>query len=522
MHWSRNTWTSWVIENMKINVFKIPKQNVSSLKEKIKKLEMSNKHLETQDGWIGTFYLSSRPEVDDISWVKDYETTVPDISSVKNVVYYAIYLFEKGNDCFALTYGKSHFYVRKFCDADFGLEMAKRIANENDVKQKASKRFSGRKKKEIKSFVKNTKLDSESGESVDYISAGIIPDKQIDFGEKSKFGSSLIISREDLVAGSIPATLDTILKVLGTEEARFDLPKTIEVNDPVRVAGYVTGLREQIKNDITNIDTEDNSYDLVGTDFVFYTSEKYTFHLGQKKSDQVSELSHGALKKFIDDNDVQDDQILNIKVDIANDNGKEYTKSLYEMIEYMVPNENVVLEGGKWKEFNKEYLEQIDASINAIAREETESEFLEISLNEPDFNSCSEVAAAGYAKDDTDFSKVNIGAGYTVEAWDLRKGNIVHAVKFGSTQKLVYVCSQAMTMLDIIRNNANLKKLDNPPERYCLWLGFKRTVPEKISDIRSIILKQHIDMFARKCWEVGIVPVLKFSHKVKKNDENEE
>lgn len=503
---------------MKINVFKIPKENVGSLKEKIKKLEMKNKHLETKDGWVCTFYLSSKPEVDDISWVKDYETTVADISSVKNIVYYAIYLCEKNEQCFALTYGKSHFYVRKFCDADFGLEMAKRIANENDIKQKASKRFSGRKKKEIKSFVKNTKLDSESGESVDYISAGIISDKQIDFGEKSKFGSSLIISRDDLIVDNIPATLDTIINVLNTEQARFDLPKTVEVTDLAKVSGYIVALQTQIQSDISNIETEDNSYDLVGTDFVFYTNEKYTFHLGHKKSDQVSELSHTALKKFINDHGIQDNEILNIKIDIANDNGKEYAKSLYEMIEYMVPNENVVLEGGKWKQFNKEYLEQIDSSINAIVIDPTEPQFAEILLNEPDFNKCDEVKTAGYTKDDTDFSKVKIGAGYTVEAWDLRKESTVHAVKFGSTQKLVYVCSQAMTMLDIIRNNANLKKLDNPPERYCLWLGFERSVPEKISNIRSIILKQHIDMFARKCWEVGIVPVLKFSHKTKSND----
>jgi hypothetical protein len=152
----------------------------------------------------------------------------------------------------------------------------------------------------------------------------------------------------------------------------------------------------------------------------------------------------------------------------------------------------------------------------------TEVEFTEISISEPEFNDSEEVKSAGYTKDDTDFSKVNIGSGYTVEAWDLRKANTVHAVKFGSTQKLVYVCSQAMAMLDIIRNNANLKKLDNPPERYCLWFGFERSVPAKISDIHSIILKQHIDMFARKCWEVGIVPVLKFSQKKKitKQDDN--
>lgn len=506
---------------MKINVFKIPKQEVGNLKEKIKKLEMSNKYFDTKDGWACTFYLSSKPEVDDISWVKDYETTVPDITSVKNVVYYAIYICEKGDHCFALTYGKSHFYVRKFCDGDFGLEMAKRIANENDVKQKASKRFSGRKKKEIKSFVKNTKLDSESGESVDYISAGIIPDKQIDFGEKSKFGSSLIISKDELTVDGIPATLDAIVNVLNNETARFDLPKTIEITDPTKIAGYLSSLQAQIKNDITDIETQDNSYDLVGTDFVFYTNEKYTFHLGHKKSDQVSELSHSALKKFITDHSIQDNEILSIKVDISNDNGKEYSKPLYEMIEYMVPNENIVLEGGKWKQFNKEYLEQIDSSIDAITKEPTEAQFAEILVGEPEFNASEEVKSAGYTKDDTDFSKVNIGSGYTVEAWDLRKANTVHAVKFGSTQKLVYVCSQAMAMLDIIRNNANLKKLDNPPERYCLWLGFERSVPAKISDIRSIILKQHIDMFARKCWEVGIVPVLKFSQKKKPKNQDD-
>ncbi len=498
---------------MKINIFKIPKEDIGSLKEKIGGLKMKNKYVSVDNGWTCSFYLSSEPEIDDIPWVKDYEHIISDLSSVKNIVYYAIYLCIKDDFCFALTYGKSHFYVRKFCDNNFGLEMAKRIANENDVKQKSSKRFSGRKKKEIKSFVKNTKLDNESGESVDYISAGILQEKQIDFGEKSKFGSSLVVSRENLVVDKIPEILDAVIYVLNNEEPKFDLPKTFEIKDPHEISNYTNGLLTQIKNDISSIETEDSSYDLVGTDFVFYTNEKYTFYLGNKKSQQMSEISHNELKKFISEYNIKDNEILNIKIEITSDGVRTYTKSLYEMIDYMVPDENIVLEQGKWKRFNKEYLDQINNSVDAISIDKIESEFLEISLKEPEFNSSKEIKDAGYQDDNTDFSKIEVGVGYKVEAWDLRKNDTVYAVKFGSTQKLVYVCNQAMTTLEIIRNNANLKKIKNPPKRYCLWLGFTSRIPKNISDIKSICLKQHIDMFARKCHEIGIEPVLKFSKK---------
>lgn len=500
---------------MKINVFKIPKNNIESLKEKIASLEMTNKYTHSVNGWECVFYLSTKPEVEDIPWVQDYKQAIASLSTVKNVIYYAIFLCVKEENYFALTYGKSHFYVRGFCDTGFGLELAKRIAGENDIKQKATKRFSGRKKKEIKSFVKNTKLDNESGESVDYISAGIVLDKQEKFGEKSKFGSSIIISREDLLVSNITDVLDDIITTL-TENIRFDLPRTDEIKTPELILQYNKLLLTQIKKDISAVETEDSSYDLVGTDFVFYTNEKYSFHHGHTKSADFSELSHVELKNFIDTNSIQDNDILNIKVQITNENRKTFSKSLHEMIEYMVPNANIVLENGRWKKFNKEYLEQINASVDSVDVQKTEEKFQEISMTEPDFNNSASVAQAGYRKADKDFSKIKIGSGYTVEAWDLQNDNTVYAVKFGNSQKLVYVCSQAMATLEIIRNNANLKKIENPPKRYCLWLGFDRTnPPEKISDVKSIILKQHVDMFARKCREIGIEPVLKFSKKIK-------
>lgn len=499
---------------MKINVFKIPSQSIEILKLKFESLEMLAKHSATIDGWECVFYLSSKPEVDEIPWVKDYQGIVTELADVKNVIHYAVYLCSKGEHHFALTYGKSHFYVRNFCDLEFGLEMAKRIADENDVKQKATKRFSGKKKKEIKSFVKNTKLDNESGESVDYLNASVIEEKQDEFGEKSKFGSSIILSKEDLEVSGITKVLDSIVKTLTTEVTRFDLPKTKEIKDEARILRYDTDLLNQIKNDFATLETNDASYDLVGTDFIFAANEKYNFFLGRNKSPDFLALSHIELKKFIDTYSISDEKIFSISVAIKNDNQKTYSKALYEMIEYAVPNENVILENGKWKEFNEEYINQINSSIDAIEVENTEDEFKEIAITETAFNKSTEVSSAGYINLDQDLTVITLGRGHKIEAWDLQKGKTVYAVKFGESQKLVQVCNQAVTTLEVIRNNANLKQLNNTPERFCLWMAFKlKNVPHRISEVRSLALKQHIDMFAQLCRSSGIKPVLKISRK---------
>jgi hypothetical protein len=102
-----------------------------------------------------------------------------------------------------------------------------------------------------------------------------------------------------------------------------------------------------------------------------------------------------------------------------------------------------------------------------------------------------------------------------VEAWDLHRGSTVYAVKFGTAQKLGYVCDQADNVLEIIRNNANTQKLNQPFTSYCLWLGFRlKSIPNPISQTNSIILKQKIDAWARRCRVLGLEPKLKFSRRI--------
>lgn len=70
-------------------------------------------------------------------------------------------------------------------------------------------------------------------------------------------------------------------------------------------------------------------------------------------------------------------------------------------------------------------------------------------------------------------------------------------------------------MLELLRNRAEVKQVPNF-ERYCLWLGYRgKNRPSNIAETGSIILKQKIESWARKCRDLGIEPVIKVSRKIK-------
>lgn len=101
----------------------------------------------------------------------------------------------------------------------------------------------------------------------------------------------------------------------------------------------------------------------------------------------------------------------------------------------------------------------------------------------------------------------------SIEAWDLQKDDVVYAVKIGTPQKLGYVCDQSINTLEIIKKKANVRKLDINFKTYCLWIVLDRAERiSKISDIKSIIFKQKVESWARKCSEFGITPKIKISY----------
>lgn len=497
---------------MKVNVFAIPVGDAALLRAKLESTGMSILKAVQQDGWVGDFYYSPDENPKESSWVAPYRTYFADLPIPETHSPFAVFLFSKDERAYALSYGKSHFYVRPYCDYDFGVELAKRIAQADDTRLTASKRFSGRQRKTIRSYSNETRLSVESGESVDYVQAAILDDLSETFGSVGKFGTSaqltLDISADDI--GTLLTQIDFQLE----NEPRFSMPRTTLITDDLEVARLDQHLLDQLQDEPGTTAFTQNSYDLYGVDFVFGSTGHYTMKYARRSQD-VDQLTILELKKFIAAHDIPRDRILDIKIVHHQDDGPTYANELKRDLDFIADDERVVLTGGRWMVFNQDYLDFLDEYLRTIQVEPTEPSLLETTLTEGDFNCSPGLAQAGYELADKDFSIFKTRSKTPIEAWDLKRGKTVYAVKFGTAQKLGYVCDQAMTVLELLRNKAGVREI---PEfdSYCLWLGYRgQQLPDSIADTGSIILKQKVEAWARATEALGLTPLLKLSRRLR-------
>ena len=493
---------------LKLNIFRVPSDNIEALQSKLEKVGME-KVYSSQDGdWSRDFWFSSTPDLLEIPWAKDFGVELASLPEPRNQAHFATYLWTtEGGACFALSFGKAHFYLREFCDSDFGLDMAKRIGDRDDVRQKAARRYAGRSRKEIRSYRRESSLDIESGESVDYLHASTTDPAS--WGTLAKFGASLLLSlpieRQDL-----PKLLDDIVRELQQPEL-FSLPRTEVVKDEGLVAAYDEELLNALLAE--SADFEESSHQLVGVDFVFSGHEQYYFQRYRAKSPILTALSMTSLRGFIVENRLTAEQVFDVKVVVLREDSKVHSQPLKKSLEYSIENDKIFLRRGEWVRFNEEYAAYLDDYIDASIEVDRniEPDLTRIEITEPAFNE--NLQGRGYEVADKDFSILQVRK-YRVEAWDLKKGKTVYAVKFGTSQELGYVCDQAINVLEIYRNEpAAFKDIDI--DTYCLWLGFARAnVPQRLSDVNSIIFKQKLEAWARKCQTMNIKPMVRISQKL--------
>ncbi len=300
-----------------------------------------------------------------------------------------------------------------------------------------------------------------------------------------------------------------------TKEARFKLPRTTIITEGDETERYDQLLVQELTSDIGATEFTHNSYDLYGIDFVF--SNEGSFKIWCPKYDDlvVEELTVKDLKNYIKDNNVAPQDVLGIKIQHIQDDKPRYTTQIRQAVDFIADDDRVLLTNGKWMRFNQDYLDFLDGYIKEITIEEPESGFEDILVTETEFNGSQELLDSGYETADKNFSIFQTRSSTPVEAWDLKKENTVYAVKFGTAQKIGYVCDQASAVLELLRNRAEVKEIPEF-ERYCLWFGYRgKSRPANISESGSIILKQKIESWARKCRDLGIEPVIKISRKIK-------
>ena len=464
-----------------------------------------------QGAWTGSFYFSARPVPTPVSWAKTYKDYFGGTKIPTNRNHYAAFVFTNGAECYVISYGKAHFYVRPYCDYDFGIEIAKRIADGSDIRQTASRRFQGRRKKDIRSFTYNTRLDVESGESVEYLQAAVMPECRATFGKTGKFGTSV-----QLTPDVGPSELGQFLDALGEQlakPARFALPRTNLILEVDEVKRYDELLRDALLSDSGTIEFAHNSYDLYGIDFVFASDGNFTLSCPGYPSRTLDRLDMSTLKTYAAENRIPREDLLSIKVRHEAEDAPGYTQTIKEALDFIADDDRVLLTNGRWMHFNQDYLDFLDDFLREIAVEEPEPEFAEVSGNEPGFFASDALKRAGYTIADQNFDIFKTRSSTPIEAWDLSKGSRVYAVKFGTAQKLGYVCDQATGLLELLRNKAGVKAIPSFTS-YCLWLGYRSQKPlDDITVTGSIILKQKIETWARKARDLGVEPVIKISRK---------
>ncbi len=495
----------------KYNLYRIIPQKKNELIAKLKSIGLEKAGSKSVDNFTLDFYFSKNPEQIDIWWTKIYKEFFDNVKPPKNRVYFAVLLIYNASICYAVSLGKSHFYLKNFCDLDFGLNLAERIVDETDIRIKNSKFYKSRKNKTITTYQRGSSIDFDSGESMHYVKAKTIDEKI--WGKTASFGHSAQFNIE-ISPDDLPDFITTIEKVL-QERPRVNLPKVFVVQDENKQKELDNILVNTIlKEDSAKSNVSIEEISLSGVNFIFSDQYEYSFYLkGNKKKTQSKpgELNLTQLKNFIQEQQIDlKEQINDIRVEVHREEGNNYSAPLKNFLEFVEERERYCLIDGKWYQFNQSYINFLIAEVNKIAwedkgevRENNEDEFIANRESEG-FINCHRIIEY-------------IDKKYRVEKVDLYKDETLHFVKFGTPQMMNYNIDQAVNTVRLLQNNQSKLEIggdEKEIQKICLWLVLKRKEKiSQLSDIKSLIFHMKLVDWRKAVVDAGYEPLIYVNYK---------
>ena len=495
---------------MRVNIFKINIDSLKEFKQKLSDVRLSSVFNKDMNGWNAELFFSNNPDEIEVPWLKYFKDDI-ETEHIRNRMYFGVFIWSNLENCFAVTYGKSHHYAKTFCELGFGLNLATKIADSKDIRQKSARKFGGSNIRSINSYQKETLLDLNVNESVDYLSAKISEDKVKQFSKQAKFADSLQITK-DINWLDFGEFLNHIVNCL-IETPKFDLPKRNQIKDEKEIEKLNIELKQLLDRNHINVNISEDSYSIIGVDFNFSSTDKYElyFKKGSKNdSQQLDSLDLPAIIKFAKQNEAD---LFDIKIKFYTDTKSTYSKDFKTIIDYTHPTENIILQDGKWFEFNEEYVNQLNTFVDMI-KINTTNEMPEIDkIIESDFSKLLS-NQHGYNLYDKTFASTQK---HLFEPWDLEKDETVYAVKFGYPQKLSYVFDQAINTLTLLTNKVKTEKgliYENfKIKKFCIWLCISRkTKLSSLSSVKSLIFKQKAVEWHKICKNLNIDSEIKISY----------
>ncbi|MEM8611628.1 MAG: DUF6119 family protein [Cyanobacteria bacterium P01_H01_bin.105] len=496
----------------KYNLYRVLKHHEEALLEKLNLVGLEQiGELEVADFQM-KFFFSSEPDEIDIWWVEIYQEFLGDIEETpRNLMHFGVLLISGSEIFYAISLGKAHFYLSQFCDPDFGLNLAERIIDENDLKIKNSKFYKSARSKMITTYQQGSKITFDSGESMHYIKGKTI-DTSI-WGKAVSFGKSvhLNIAKQPLEFPDFLSYIEDVLQ----ESIRVRLPKVDIVKDSHITQELDRTLARAIVGTQSDSGINVEEFTMSGIDFIFLDSYEYSLYIKGRSGEatEPGELSLESLVTFLREGSINlEREINNIMVKVHNEYGRSHSKPLKFYLDFIKDDDRHCLIDGNWYKFNQSYIDFLKEEVDKFELDYEPGFDIISSITEAQFNQDRE--HDGYINYDKVLASLD--GRYRVEKMDLYRDNILFFVKKGTPQKLSYVIDQAINTVKILQSNTDCIRINENVVKVrgiCLWIILKRsTMIEKLSDIKSIIFHMKLVEWKKTLIDAGFEPLVKVNY----------
>lgn len=442
---------------------------------------------------------SRDPEGSAIWWTKTYRDFLEGADTPKNISYCAAFFVYNDDFCYASALGRTYSQIKNYCDADFGINMAERIASDR-VKIKNSKFYKSRRNRVASTYQAGNRIEFDSGESLDMIRAATI-DPAL-WGSEANFGTAVQFS-VDIGPDQMPAFAKRIEEVL-RQPPRMDLPKAGLIRD----AAKIKDLDALLVQALSGVDSD--KVLLIAND-----SCQYSFYL-QGAYGELSDkgaLDKKSFQNFLNTHNVNmAEQINDIKVRVYDPEGRERIKNFKAMIDFCDEDNRICLIDGKWYRYNQSFLNFLRREADAVVVEKDSGR--EMTGNDEEFIEAQ--VESGFA--DCRKAIAGIDQKFKVNKLDLYKNGTLYFVKCGNPEAVNYALDQAINAVRFLRagrNQINLGGQEMDVEKICLWLnpGESRQIGN-ISEIKSLNFLMKIADWKRAVLSAGLRPRIRVSQMV--------
>ena len=318
------------------NIYKVKPTKLDQLKEKLTSVGLVEQKTLQKDGYSKTFYFSEKVEGNEVWWWKTYRDFFnKDVEEPKNIFNFAVLICIntlEPEKIFAVSLGKSHFYLSKFIQLDFGIDLALHMADESSILLKKSRYFTGTKRQDVSSYQQFQINNYEAGESVDHI--------KLKAANKTLWGKRNIIFADSIQMDmdKQPMHLPEIFKIIEAsfkDDQIIHLPKLESANSDI-VDDLDTQTFNHLKNGEGSVDIDQFHVSGVSICFNFHD---YDYIIKAKSSEGriVSKplgntLEVEDISEFLAENpDIHD--INNVTVQFKNEDTGRFTRSLKELLD---------------------------------------------------------------------------------------------------------------------------------------------------------------------------------------------